>query len=748
MDFLITTRNRTDLNSLAELTEYHAQFLAITNFLISKRRLSEIEQKRAYVRGFPPALWRKISQRLQLKFIDHLPDDPYPIPDVYAAARFVLHGTHSAPSVFPSTAPSSVPFTLDTIVKTEQLGTIFTEFTKSIIAVINSSHPRAASSLTGTAPRKLECAFCGKEHFIRNCDLVEEYRRDGKIKHNIDGKVILPTGAYVPRDIPGKFLQERIDEWHRRHPGQLAAGSISYRAMLNSVATPQAAPLACVPSQTHAQSPAESRIAALEAEIARLRAKRPSVKPPINARLPPSDTASSTNPTRKLSPAPNTLHLDQVSADSSCAAVFLSSELCSPHPRTVSIPENDRLVLPRPFSNQFASRIVQKSTLSSDISRENCSALARVPSTFHALHTSPNDEYFESGHAQTALSLSARSPAVVHAAEDEEQVLSPRARSPELSESYSRSLSGTNLSTSFNIAVLAPESQEYVAPHPESPKIVQRRNTTANVPNLHSEYPSAVLYRPGAQEYTTTSLTRPAALSTADTLYLKDTVIPGTPASILAPPSSYNAPPSSIQQPTTNYSAELATENSEHILSSLICSSSHSEEYTTSLGLSAIVPAYNTAALASGQHKHAAPHLESLQALLERSTTARSARTRSDHFLAVLPRSAAHEHITASLSQSVAPPTAHTSSINCHASVDEPSLILAPPSRLCTRPPIHLPPATLSIPNSNLRHPLIVALSPTTQEYISSPHTGSIALSIALRRLHIVPSPLTRSLRF
>ncbi len=71
MESLIARRQRLNKDTLADLAEYHAQFLAITTFLISKQHLSEIEQKRAYTRGFPPALWNKISQRLQLKFLDH-----------------------------------------------------------------------------------------------------------------------------------------------------------------------------------------------------------------------------------------------------------------------------------------------------------------------------------------------------------------------------------------------------------------------------------------------------------------------------------------------------------------------------------------------------------------------------------------------------------------------------------------------------------------------------------------------------
>ncbi len=62
LESLIADRQRLDITSLTDLADYHARFLAITNFLISKHRLSQIEQKRFYPRGFPPALWNKVAQ--------------------------------------------------------------------------------------------------------------------------------------------------------------------------------------------------------------------------------------------------------------------------------------------------------------------------------------------------------------------------------------------------------------------------------------------------------------------------------------------------------------------------------------------------------------------------------------------------------------------------------------------------------------------------------------------------------------
>jgi hypothetical protein len=73
--------------------------------------------------------------------------------------------------------------------------------------------------------RQTDCNFCSKGHYIHDCDLVNNYAHAGKCKCNNEGKVVLPTGAFIPRDIPGTLLQERFDEWHRRNPNQLAAPS-------------------------------------------------------------------------------------------------------------------------------------------------------------------------------------------------------------------------------------------------------------------------------------------------------------------------------------------------------------------------------------------------------------------------------------------------------------------------------------------------------------------------------------------
>lgn len=93
MDKLVGESSRIVILSLSDLGKYYRQFLAITSFLLSKDHISTTEQGRAFTCGFQSELWGWISQRLQLKFPDHFPNDPYKLQDIHDTMRFILHGT-------------------------------------------------------------------------------------------------------------------------------------------------------------------------------------------------------------------------------------------------------------------------------------------------------------------------------------------------------------------------------------------------------------------------------------------------------------------------------------------------------------------------------------------------------------------------------------------------------------------------------------------------------------------------------
>ena len=91
MEKLVADTLRTGISSLADLGKYHRDFVSITTFLIAKNRLAAPEQSRTFARAFPSELWSQVSYRLQLKFPNHFPNDPYTLEQIHNATCFILH---------------------------------------------------------------------------------------------------------------------------------------------------------------------------------------------------------------------------------------------------------------------------------------------------------------------------------------------------------------------------------------------------------------------------------------------------------------------------------------------------------------------------------------------------------------------------------------------------------------------------------------------------------------------------------
>jgi hypothetical protein len=235
VDILVGERQRLGIVSNADLTHFHLRFNTITNWLIDKKYLSQMEQQRAYIRAFTQPLLPGIMNRLQLKFPDRHPSLPYEIEDVHKAAQFVLQSAaaigYQAPNTM-NTAPAED--IKDIGIKKEDFSALLSEFGKTIIEALNiNSRPRPGPS---TGPRNsMECAMCGGPHFIRDCMTVDDFIKAGKCKRNYENKVVLPSGAFVSRDTPGRWLMDRLDEWHRRHPNQLAAAAMIHTISRNIV---------------------------------------------------------------------------------------------------------------------------------------------------------------------------------------------------------------------------------------------------------------------------------------------------------------------------------------------------------------------------------------------------------------------------------------------------------------------------------------------------------------------------------
>ena len=290
LDRLIGERQRIGVRTLQELTDFHLKFNAVSTYLIDADLLSKREQSQSYLRVFDPVLLNSIQMRLQIQHPTHHPSLPYSLQEIYDAAGWVLQGVTPSSMVMPTVAPQShsQPLNKQGFVKAEQLGSILTEFTKTIVdaikKVLNTQSRSASMPMNrGGQVSNVACNFCREDHFIRECKLVTEYIKTGKCKRNAEGKVLLPSGAYVPREILGKNIRECCDEWHRRNPGQLASGTMFNTVVLPTSTNPNPQALMFSKSDdsltvlTHQLTSAD-RIVALEAEIYSLRAKGPQKK--------------------------------------------------------------------------------------------------------------------------------------------------------------------------------------------------------------------------------------------------------------------------------------------------------------------------------------------------------------------------------------------------------------------------------------------------------------------------------------
>jgi hypothetical protein len=99
MEKLVEERSQIEIKTLGDLGNYYQRFIAITTFLCSRNRLSDHDQSQAFMRGLSHKLCDRVLRWLQLKFPDHLSEDPYCLDDIYEAAQFILHGTATSLSI-------------------------------------------------------------------------------------------------------------------------------------------------------------------------------------------------------------------------------------------------------------------------------------------------------------------------------------------------------------------------------------------------------------------------------------------------------------------------------------------------------------------------------------------------------------------------------------------------------------------------------------------------------------------------
>jgi len=90
-------------------------------------------------------------------------------------------------------------------IKGEDISTILEKFTQMLVSAMTAK-PNT-NILHTHVLGKVNCHFCGgKGHILPNCPLVLKYIDEGKIHKNQEGCVVLSSGAYIPRSVPGRWI--------------------------------------------------------------------------------------------------------------------------------------------------------------------------------------------------------------------------------------------------------------------------------------------------------------------------------------------------------------------------------------------------------------------------------------------------------------------------------------------------------------------------------------------------------------
>lgn len=104
--------------------------------------------------------------------------------------------------------------------ETEEKGRA-TEATEPIppVAVMPTSGEAGRSDGEGTllgvkARSARACWYCKQEHEGRPCHRLQSYLIAGKVVQKPDGKITLPSGRFIPRDIKGDCYLDRVDEFY------------------------------------------------------------------------------------------------------------------------------------------------------------------------------------------------------------------------------------------------------------------------------------------------------------------------------------------------------------------------------------------------------------------------------------------------------------------------------------------------------------------------------------------------------
>ncbi|KAG5734182.1 hypothetical protein E4T56_gene1357 [Termitomyces sp. T112] len=308
LERLVNQSFNSGLATLGRFSDYYQDFQRIARWLLANGKLYRNEERHLFQQGIPTSLWSKVVRRLEITLPDHHPEDPYDVDQVFEGAKWVLKGTDTSttktsngttsihsPIANPPTVPSLAP-------KQEALELATTTAIVSALerleALLTSGNVQPCQQFANST-----CHFCGEmgHTMVRGtCIKLEQMIRQGKIRRNAEGKIILPSGAMIPNYSGKRLYIERIEEWHRLNPGQIVTGRLSSNANPDPE---QAAMQQSLIHEVMQQDVATGRVLSKEERIEALESSDASKATPSTSDPPATSTPSDSAPVPATKPA-------------------------------------------------------------------------------------------------------------------------------------------------------------------------------------------------------------------------------------------------------------------------------------------------------------------------------------------------------------------------------------------------------------------------------------------------------------
>lgn len=261
LDAYVSKRSETPIASTTELSLYYREYMRITTYLLAKKRISEGERDRYFIKGFERDLHRLVKTRYNTAEPTHKPTDDYEYTKVRDTCEFVLSeaeadspaahfGSASAPATVKAEPTHlAVKTEVDLVAIIRDLQSQMALMTQqqtyqpqqpqptqsqsnwpprqpwaaamAVPGPVTGSNATPLAAPLGYAPRlPLTCIFCGKPgEYVKECPITEEYVQAGKAVRNpaANYRLELPNGQPMPYVKDGT-MKDQMDKFYATYP--------------------------------------------------------------------------------------------------------------------------------------------------------------------------------------------------------------------------------------------------------------------------------------------------------------------------------------------------------------------------------------------------------------------------------------------------------------------------------------------------------------------------------------------------